>query len=79
MFCHDPAPLRHSRQYRRPYVAGLLTSLGTQATYVTVPYRLKNLTHSTWEVGALGLVELVPLRALGPYGGSSRIDSLDVD
>ena len=69
MFGLDLAPLHHSRQYRRLYVAGLITTLGAQATYVTVPYQLKNLTHSALEVGALGLVELVPLVVLGLYGG----------
>jgi MFS family permease len=65
----DLTPLRVSKQYRRLYVAGLITSLGSQATYVTVPFQLKNLTHSTLAVGSLGLVELVPLVVLGLYGG----------
>jgi MFS family permease len=65
----DLAPLRASKQYRRLYVAGFITALGAQATYVTVPYQLKNLTNSTLAVGSLGLVELVPLVVLGLYGG----------
>ena len=46
-----------------------VTALGSQATYITVPFQLKNLTHSPLEVGALGLVELVPLVVFGLYGG----------
>jgi MFS family permease len=65
----DLAPLRASKQYRRLYVAGFITALGSQATYVTVPYQLKYLTHSTLAVGSLGLVELLPLVAFGLYGG----------
>lgn len=65
----DLAPLRASKQYRRLYFAGLITALGSQATYVTVPYQLKQLTNSPLAVGALGLVELVPLILLGLYGG----------
>jgi MFS family permease len=65
----DLAPLRVSKQYRRLYIAGLITSLGSQATYVTVPYQLKNLTHSTLAVGSLGLAELLPLVVFGLYGG----------
>jgi MFS family permease len=64
----DLAPLRE-REYRRLYVAGLVTALGSQATYVTVPYQLKQLTNSPLEVGALGLVEVVPLILFGLYGG----------
>jgi MFS family permease len=65
----DLTPLRVSREYRQLYVAGLITAVGSQATYVTIPFQLKELTHSTLDVGALGLVELVPLVLFGLYGG----------
>jgi len=65
----DLTPLRASKQYRRLYFAGLITAVGAQATYVTVPFQLKSLTNSTLAVGSLGLVELVPLVVLGLYGG----------
>ena len=65
----DLTPLRVSREYRRLYVAGLITSLGSQATYVTIPFQLKELTHSPLDVGALGLFELIPLVVFGLYGG----------
>ncbi len=62
-------PLRSSRQYRRLYVAGFISALGSQATYVTTAYQLKQLTRSPIAVGALGLVEVVPLLVFGLYGG----------
>ena len=65
----DLGPLRASKQYRRLYTAGFITAVGSQTTFVTVPYQLRNLTHSPLDVGALGLVELVPLVAFGLYGG----------
>lgn len=65
----DLTPLRASRQYRRLYVAGFVSALGSQATYVTTAYQLKQLTHSPLAVGALGLVEVVPLLVFGLYGG----------
>jgi MFS family permease len=65
----DLTPLRVSKQYRRLYIAGFITALGSQATYVTVPFQLKNLTHSPLDVGVLGLFELLPLVACGLYGG----------
>ena len=65
----DLSPLRVSKQYRRLFLAGAVTSLGTQATYVTVPYQLKQLTHSPLQVGALGLAELLPRIVCGLYGG----------
>jgi len=69
LFGVDLSPLRGSKQYRRLYVAGLFSMLGGQATYVATAFQLRQLTHSTLEVGALGLVELVPLLFFGLYGG----------
>jgi len=69
LFGLDLSPLRESAQYRRLYLAGVVTALGSQATYVTVPFQLKGLTNSPFDVGALGLVEFVPLIVFGLYGG----------
>jgi MFS family permease len=65
----DLTPLRVSKQYRRLYVAGFVTALGSQATYVAVPFQLRLLTHSTLDVGSLGLAEFLPLIVFGLYGG----------
>src|ERR1019366_3744303 len=65
----DLTPLRVSKQFRRLYIAGFVTQLGAQATFVTVPFQLRNLTHSPLLVGTLGLVELVPIVFFGLYGG----------
>jgi MFS family permease len=65
----DLTPLRVSPQYRRLYVAGFVTALGSQATYVAVPFQLRLLTHSPLDVGSLGLAEFLPLIVFGLYGG----------
>jgi MFS family permease len=65
----DLTPLRDSKQYRRLYLAGFISGMGSQATYVTIPYQLKQLTHSPLQVGALGLVGVIPLIVFGLYGG----------
>lgn len=69
LFGLDLSPLRDSSQYRRLYGAGFISMLGSQATYVVVPYQLRLLTHSTLAVGSIGLVELAPLIIFGLYGG----------
>jgi MFS family permease len=69
LFGVDLTPLRESAQYRRLYAAGFISMLGSQATYVVVPYQLRLLTHSTVAVGSIGLVELAPLVLFGLYGG----------
>ncbi len=72
----DLTPLRVSKQYRRLYIAGFITQLGGQATFITVPFQLRLLTHSPLLVGTLGLVELVPIVLFGLYGGvlADRLD-----
>ena len=65
----DLAPLRVSVPYRRLYVSGLVTNLGSQATYVTVAFQMKQISHSPLAVGLIGLVELLPLIVFGLYGG----------
>ena len=39
-------------------------------TYVAIPYQIYTLTGSNFAVGAIGLVELVPLVVFGLYGGA---------
>ena len=72
----DLSPWRASASFRRLYVAGFVTALGGQATYVTVPFQLKALTNSPLVVGTLGLIELVPIVVLGLWGGilADRVD-----
>jgi MFS family permease len=72
----DLTPLRASPAFRRLYVAGFVSMLGDQATYVTAPFQLRDLTHSTIAVGALGLIELAPLVVFGLWGGAlaDRVD-----
>jgi MFS family permease len=52
------------------WLAGVVTVFGSWLTVVAVPVQLKALTGSTLAVGAVGLVELVPLIVFGLYGGA---------
>jgi MFS family permease len=66
----DVTPLRTSRDFRLLFWAGTVFYLGGMVSYVAVPYQIWRLTHSNFAVGALGLVELVPLVVFGLYGGA---------
>ena len=55
--------------YRRLYFGGAFGALGGEATFVATAFQLREITHSALAVGALGLVELVPLIVAGLYGG----------
>lgn len=66
----DLTPLRTSRDFRLLLGAGTVFYLGAFVSYVALPYQLYRLTHSNFAVGAMGLVELVPLVVFGLYGGA---------
>src|SRR5215472_4540390 len=65
----DLTPLRTSRDFRLLYASRTVTALGTDATEVALLIQARQLTGSTFAVGLLGAVELVPLVVFGLYGG----------
>ncbi|WP_328882073.1 MFS transporter [Streptomyces sp. NBC_00299] len=72
----DLAPWRASVDFRRLWLAGLVTYFGSFLTFVALPVQIKELTGSAAAVGAIGAVELVPLIVFGLYGGALA-DALD--
>ena len=72
----DTTPLRTSRDFRLLFSAGVVSYLGSMITYVALPFQVKELTDSYVAVGALGLVELVPLVVFGLWGGALA-DAID--
>jgi len=66
----DVTPLRESRDFRLLFWAGTVFYLGAMVSYVALPFQLYQLTRSNFAVGALGIVELVPLVVFGLYGGA---------
>jgi MFS family permease len=72
----DITPLRESRDFRLLFTGQLISMLGTQLTVVAIPFQVYRLTHSSLQVGAISLAQLLPfiIGALlaGPLG-----DSLD--
>src|SRR5205085_3662707 len=72
----DLTPLRRSRELRLLYFGQLVSFVGSMVTYVAVPWQVWQLTRSSFLVGLLGGVQLVPLVAFGLFGGAVA-DSLD--
>lgn len=72
----DVTPLRTQPAFRRLFIGGLVTSLGSMVTYVAIPFQIAELTDSFIAVGLIGLAELLPLVIFGLYGGSlaDRVD-----
>ena len=68
----DLTPLRESRDYRHLWIGGALSSTGTNLINVAVALQVYDLSGSTLAVGYVGLAALIPLVALGLFGGSTR-------
>jgi MFS family permease len=66
----DVTPLRTSRDFRLLFYAGTVFYFGAMVSYVAIPYQIYTLTGSNFAVGAVGIVELVPLIVFGLYGGA---------
>src|SRR5262252_10735009 len=71
----DLSPFRN-RDYRLLFTAQFVSLIGTMVTYVALPYQMYRLTGSSFSVGLLGLVELVPLLATAFIGGAMA-DAVD--
>lgn len=69
------APLK-SRDYRYLFFSQFISFLGSMITYVAIPYQVYELTKSSWLVGLLGIVQLVPTLIFGLIGGSVA-DAMD--
>ncbi|MGK4583628.1 MFS transporter [Kitasatospora sp. HPMI-4] len=72
----DLSPWRSSRDFRLLWASGSVTAFGSFLTYVAVPLQIKELTDSSFAVGLVGAVELVPLVVFGLWGGALA-DALD--
>lgn len=70
------APLKKHRDYRMLYTGQLVSMFGSMITYVAVPYQVFELTHSSFAVGLLGAVQLVPLLIFALWGGAYA-DAMD--
>jgi MFS family permease len=63
-------PLRNSRNYRLLYFGQVISFLGSMISYTAIPYQIYQLTKSSFLVGMVGSVQLVPLVLTGLYGGA---------
>jgi MFS family permease len=66
----DVSPMRESRDYRLLALGQIVSSLGTQAALVALPYQIFVLTHSATLVGLLGAFELGPMIVISLLAGA---------
>ncbi|MBA2404766.1 MAG: MFS transporter [Bdellovibrionales bacterium] len=76
IFSLDVSPLKENPNYRWLYISQLISFFGSMITYVAIPFQMYEITGSTFQVGLLGIVQLIPLIISGFYGGALA-DSFD--
>ncbi|MBO0691780.1 MAG: MFS transporter [Acidimicrobiaceae bacterium] len=72
----DTTPVRESRDFRLIFSGQAVSVLGNQLTQVAVPFQVYALTHSSFDVGLVSLIQLFPLITCSLLGGSV-IDAVD--
>jgi MFS family permease len=72
----DITPLRQSSGFRALFAGQLVSFVGSQLTVVAVAYQVFLLTHSSFAVGLVSLVQLPPL-LIGSLIGGAVVDSMD--
>lgn len=66
----DLTPLKTSRDYRLLWLGSGISFIGTQLTFVAIPFQVYKITGSTLAVGITALFELIPLLFLSLVGGA---------
>jgi MFS family permease len=72
----DTTPLRVSRDFRRLWIGQAVSFLGTTMTAAALPFQVYHQTHSSLDVGLLGVAQLGPLLVFSLIGGALA-DSVD--
>jgi len=66
----DISPLRRHRDFRLLYFGQFVSAFGSMISYVAVPIQVYQLTKSSFYVGVLGAVQVVPVLLFGLWGGA---------
>jgi MFS family permease len=66
----DLGPLRSVPAFRRLWIGGAFSGLGSQMTLVAVMYQVWQQTHSTVWTGAVGLARALPIVVFGLFAGA---------
>ena len=72
----DLGPLRRHRDFRALYFGQFVSFVGSMITYVAIPFQVYQLTQSSFAVGMLSTVSLVPLLLAALFGGATA-DAMD--
>lgn len=72
----DPTPLRLDRDFRLLWTGQAISTVGRMVTSIVLPYQVYVITGDLLTLGALSLVQLVPILAFA-LGGGAIADAVD--
>ncbi len=72
----DPTPLREHREFRLLWIGQVVSGMGNQITRIALPFQVYVRTGSTLAIGALVLVQLIPILVFS-LGAGSVADAVD--
>ena len=72
----DPAPLRLDRDFRLLWIGQAISTAGRMMTAIVLPYQVYVLTGDLLAVGALSIIQLLPI-LLFTLGGGAVADAMD--
>jgi MFS family permease len=72
----DVEPIKRDREFRMIWLGQMVNGLGRQVTVVALPFELWTLTHNSLSIGALAIVQLVPILFFS-LGGGAVADAMD--
>lgn len=72
----DLSPLKRNLQYRKLFIGQTVSFFGSMVSYVAIPYQAYEITKSSFHVGLISSLQLIPLLIAGLYGGALA-DSID--
>ncbi|MGH9918157.1 MAG: MFS transporter, partial [Nitrososphaerales archaeon] len=75
-FFVDTSPLKAYPEFRRMWVGMAISSIGSQLAVVAVAIQVYDLTHSTFYVGLVSLVQIGPA-LVGSIAGGAIADAVD--
>jgi MFS family permease len=72
----DVEPIKRDRDFRMVWLGQMVNGLGRQVTVVALPFELWSLTQNSLSIGALAIVQLVPILFFS-LGGGAIADAVD--
>ncbi|MCM2354903.1 MAG: MFS transporter [Pseudobdellovibrio sp.] len=66
----DLSPLKNNAEFRKLFTGQTVSFFGSMMSYVAIPYQTYEITKSSFLVGLISSVQLVPLLIAGLYGGA---------